>query len=188
MEEIWKDIPNHDGYQASNLGKIRTHNKITYTKYHGIRHWEDKILKFKPSVPKKRSKQGVGYRVDLCKDCKHKYYVVSRLVSTTFLEDLIDTKMTVNHKDGNRLNNCVDNLEWVTRADNIRHAFANDLMATCKKVCIINTKNKEKLQFYSMAQAERYYKLNNGFISRKLKKGEKDFCIDGVKYEIQKNK
>ena len=35
MKEIWKDIPNYKGYQASSLGRIRTYNKITYTKLHG---------------------------------------------------------------------------------------------------------------------------------------------------------
>ena len=41
MEEIWKDIKNYKGYQVSNLGRVRTHNKTTYTKIHGERHWKD---------------------------------------------------------------------------------------------------------------------------------------------------
>ena len=53
MEEIWKDIPNYKGYQASSLfvGLIPflcVHNKITYTERHGYRHWKDRILSFKP--------------------------------------------------------------------------------------------------------------------------------------------
>ena len=50
--EIWKDIPRYPGYQAPNLGRIRTHNKTTYTERHGERHWKDRILKFKPSLPR----------------------------------------------------------------------------------------------------------------------------------------
>jgi hypothetical protein len=123
MEEIWKDIPNYNGYQASNTGKIRTHNKVTYTKRHGERHWKDRILKFKPSNPTRKSKQGVGYRVTLWKDGKPKDFLVARLIATTFLENLIETKMTVNHKDGNRLNNNVENLEWLSLGDNIRYGF-----------------------------------------------------------------
>ena len=42
MEEIWKNIPNYEGYQVSNLGRIRTFNKLTYTKKHGIRKWKNK--------------------------------------------------------------------------------------------------------------------------------------------------
>ena len=118
--EIWKDIPRYPGYQASNLGRIRTHNKITYTELHGERHWKDRILKFKPSAPK-----GIGYRISLWKDGKSKDYLVARLIATTFLEDLINTDMTVNHKNGNRLDNRIENLEWLSRADNIRYGFQN---------------------------------------------------------------
>lgn len=57
------------------------------------------------------------------KDGKPKDFLVARLIATTFLEDLLETKMTVNHKDGNRLNNNVENLEWLSLADNIKYGF-----------------------------------------------------------------
>lgn len=126
MNETWKDIPNYKGYQASNLGRIRTYNKVTYTKKHGIRHWKDRILKFKPSLPTKRTKKGIGYRITLWRDGKPKDFLVARLIATTFLENLIDTKMTVNHKNGNRLDNRVENLEWLSREDNIRYGFEHN--------------------------------------------------------------
>ena len=44
MKEIWKDIPNFDGYQVSNCGRVRTYNKITFTNKHNIRHWKIRIL------------------------------------------------------------------------------------------------------------------------------------------------
>lgn len=134
MEEIWKDIPRYEGYQASNLGRIRTHNKVTYTKKHGNRHWKDRILHFKPSTTSNhKSKQGMGYRVDLWKDGKPKTLLVARLIATTFIEDLINTKMTVNHKNGNRLDNRVENLEWLSRADNIKYGFQNGQYPQSKK-------------------------------------------------------
>lgn len=43
MKEIWMDIPNYKGYQVSNFGKVRTYNKITYSKKHGERHWKNRI-------------------------------------------------------------------------------------------------------------------------------------------------
>ena len=46
-KEIWKDIPNYNGYQVSNLGNVRTYNKITFTERHGERHWKNRILKQK---------------------------------------------------------------------------------------------------------------------------------------------
>ena len=67
----------------------------------------------------------MGYRVDLWKNGKPHTLLVARLVATTFLEDLINTDMTVNHKNGNRLDNRIENLEWLSRADHIRYGFQN---------------------------------------------------------------
>ena len=125
MKEIWKDIPNYKGYQASSLGRIRTYNKITYTKLHGERHWKNRILKFKPTTKNNHSKQGGGYRVSLWKNGKCTDFLVARIIATTFLENLIDTKMTVNHKNGDRLDNRVENLEWITSSDNQKHKYEN---------------------------------------------------------------
>ena len=75
----------------------------------------------------------MGYRVDLWKNGKPKCFLVARLVATTFLEDLIDTDMTVNHKNGNRLDNRVENLEWLSRADNIRYGFENGQYPQAKR-------------------------------------------------------
>ena len=56
MRETWKNIPNYNGYQVSNLGRVRTNNKITHTDKHGDRHWKNRILKFKG----KPNKSGYG--------------------------------------------------------------------------------------------------------------------------------
>ena len=78
MEELWKDIPHYKGYQVSNLGNVRTYNKITYTKKHGLRHWKNRILKYKGETYE------TGYRVDLWKNGKPHSYLVARLVAFTF--------------------------------------------------------------------------------------------------------
>lgn len=184
MEEIWKDIPNYPGYQASTLGNIRTHNKTTYTTKHGVRHWKDRILKFKPNKISPKTKKGTGYRVSLWKNGKVKDFLVARIIATTFLEDLIDTKMTVNHKDGNRLNNCISNLEWVSIGDNVRHAFENNLNTCQTEVCIINTQTGSKATFRSMAQAGMFFNSSDGYISGILKKGKNKFHKLGIEYEI----
>lgn len=184
MKEIWKDIPNYEGYQASNLGRIRTHNKITYTKMHGYRHWNDKILSFKPpTTSKQRSKQGMGYRVDLWKNGKPKTLLVARLVATTFLENLIDTDMTINHKDGNRLNNNIKNLEWMSKADNIRYGFDNGQYP--QKKAILYT-DKEKLEFRSMAKASEFLGRNKGYLSICVKR--KTNAISKVNKKVYKIK
>lgn len=64
-----------------------------------------------------------GYlKVQLYKDGKRFYICVHRLVALTYLEDSFEEGLEVNHKDANKLNNNVDNLEWITHAENTRLA------------------------------------------------------------------
>nr|DAW32494.1 MAG TPA: homing endonuclease [Caudoviricetes sp.] len=117
MKEIWKDVPNYEGiYQVSNLGRIKS---LYFTSnIYKKKFYKEKILK-----PKKGKDNSL--RIELWKDKKHKTVLLHRLIATTFMENLIDTNMTVNHKNGNRLDNRVENLEWLSRADNIRYGFQN---------------------------------------------------------------
>ena len=165
MEEIWKNIPRYEGYQASNLGRIRTHNKKTYTKLHGERHWKDRILKFKPSTSSRANiVQGTGYRVSL-------------------LEDLIETKMTVNHKNGNRLDNRVENLEWISHSDNIKYGFENDQYRQIH-VKLKNKITKEIFEFRSMSLAGAFLGRNHGYISHCFNKNKKILDKNNNEYEI----
>lgn len=144
-------------------------------------------MKYKETNPKRHTKhqgkQGTGYRVDLWKDGKPKTFLVCRLVATTFLEDLIATDMTVNHKDGNRLNNSVDNLEWLSIADNIRHGFENNLFST-QKHCILVDKNGMEYKFNSLSKASNFIGRNNGYICSCLKFKRKIIGINNDEYNL----
>lgn len=165
MQEIWKDIPNFKGYQVSNKGRVRTYNKITYTEKHGERTWENRILKYKGKTYK------TGYRVDLWKNGKPYTKLVARLVAFTFYEkDIEDRSLTVNHIDGNRFNNEIDNLEIISLADNIRHAFNTGLMP-CKKIKVIFKNGGYVLFCRSMTEASKLMNKSHGYISDKIKKG-----------------
>ena len=158
-------------------GRIRTHNKITYTKKHGYRYWKDRILK--PKI----SKKDKCTRVELWANGKHKTFLLYRLVANAFLEKNINTKMTVNHKDGNRLNNRLDNLEWLSQADNIRYGFTHGQYNCCKKCTLI--KSNEKYEFYSMSEADRFLGRKCGYISaKKQKKQNIAISKSGEKYKI----
>lgn len=165
-DEIWKDIPRYEGYQASNYGRIRSYNKVTYTERHGYRHWKNKILSFKPYTnSKQKSSQGMGYRVDLWKDGKPHTLLVSRLVATTFLEDLIDTDMTVNHKNGNRLDNRIENLEWLTRKENIQYGFEHNQYKQTNCV-LMDISNNIEYKFRSLSMASKFINRSIDYIKK----------------------
>lgn len=114
MVEVWKDIPGYEGrYQASNLGNILSlHYKGTNTPH---------LLK--------QSFSHDGYpRVNLCNGSYKsvKKYFVHLLIARTFIPNP-ENKPQINHIDGNKKNNCVDNLEWVTCKENIFHAINTGL-------------------------------------------------------------
>jgi hypothetical protein len=180
--EYWKDIPGYEGlYQASNLGQIRSHpTKTTYVEVRGVRHWKVRILKPKHCA----DFNTCGYRVSLWKDGKSKDYLVARLVATTFHENLIDTKMTVNHKDGNRLNNLPENLEWLTLGDNIRHGFDTGLYPQAK-ICLTD-KNGNRHICRSMAKAGEVIGRGPGYIFNCVKNSREAMGINGSKYTISK--
>ena len=113
MQEIWKDIPGFENkYQVSNIGNVRS---LSYLGHPGKIH----IIKQQHTYD--------GYcRVPLMRDGKKHCVTTHILVAKTFIPNPYN-KQQVNHKDGNKNNNCVDNLEWVTPKENIEHSIKTGL-------------------------------------------------------------
>ena len=107
MGEIWKDVEGYEGlYQVSNLGRVRS----LYT-----------------NRQLKKISTSTGYHaVGLYKDGRSKRCSVHRLVAQAFLPNP-ERKATVNHKNGDKHDNCADNLEWATHEENQRHAVQTGL-------------------------------------------------------------
>lgn len=100
MKEIWKDIKNYEGhYQVSNLGRVKS-----------IKFGKEIILK------QQQCMDGYYY-VNLSKNGIAKRYYVHRLVAEAFIDNS-DNLPCVNHKDENKQNNVVSNLEWCTHEYN----------------------------------------------------------------------
>ena len=120
IKEEWKDIKNYEGlYQVSNLGKIKSVNKLVKNKGNFKKKIKERILK--------PSKVYNGYlRLTLSKNGIHKNYRVHRLVAEAFIPNLNNYE-DINHIDGNKQNNCIDNLEWCSRKQNIIHSWKNGL-------------------------------------------------------------
>jgi hypothetical protein len=104
IDENWKEIPNYKNYYVSNDGRICSF-KETYNKYALL-------------TPYLNSKIG-RYYVKI----KDKNLSVHRLVALCFVDGRTEEKNTVNHKDGNPLNNHHTNLEWVSQSENNKHAY-----------------------------------------------------------------
>lgn len=117
MQEIWKDITDYKGlYQVSNLGRIKSLEKIVNANFKfGSTHiYKEKILK--------PFKDGRGYlKVKLYKNNKGKTISIHKIVVQEFIGK---RKLTVNHKDKNKNNNKLENLEYMSNKDNIRYSSA----------------------------------------------------------------
>jgi hypothetical protein len=161
--EVWKDIPGYEGiYQASTLGRIRTpEGKTTSNERYGTRHWKSRILKGRGD------NYATGRRVSLWKDGKPKDFLVARLVALTFIGEPTE-KFTVNHKDGNRLNNRVENLEWLSSGDNTRHGFETGLFSSQKAIYVII--EGEKFRFRSLSKCDEFLGRHKGYTSDRVKK------------------
>lgn len=112
--EVWCDILGFEGYQISNLGRVKGLTRFRKSKPGVIARVPEKILHIK--VDK------YGYAtVGLCKDGKVYWKTVHRLVATAFIPNPYNLK-TVNHLDYNKLNNQVSNLEWCSVKDNVKYS------------------------------------------------------------------
>lgn len=117
--EIWKDIDNYEGlYQVSNYGNVRSLDTIINCK--GAKNIDNHIRKGR--LLKKNICTTGYYCVNLSKNSKVKYARIHRLVAIAFIPNP-NNYVCVNHKDGNKLNNNVDNLEWCTYGTNNKEAY-----------------------------------------------------------------
>jgi hypothetical protein len=120
MIEIWKDIQGYEGlYQISNLGNVKSLSREWKVGYGGIGRNKTKILT--PRLD--RSKKGRYYlRIKISKNGKEKIFLIHRLIAEAFIPNL-KNKPQINHIDGDTLNNSINNLEWCTPSENMKHAF-----------------------------------------------------------------
>lgn len=149
--EIWKPIEGTDGkYEVSNAGRVRSLNYLGHGKTKEIKTWNNR-----------------GYRrVNLHIGGKKKNFLLHRIIAETFIPNP-ENKSEVNHKDGNKCNNDVSNLEWTTRDENRIHADESGLRKRSiealidsnkrlsKPIVAISVTTGEEFLFTSIQEAQR---------------------------------
>lgn len=137
--EQWKDIDGYEGiYAVSNLGRVKSLDRIVVY-IDGRQHtYKEKIL------VQAISKVNGAYYVHLYKNQSRKNMIVHRLVAKAFILNP-ENKAEVNHIDGNRSNNTVENLEWSTKIENMHHAFRTGLINNTGTNHGVNVYSDEKI-------------------------------------------
>jgi hypothetical protein len=168
--EIWIDVVGYEGlYQVSNLGNVKGLERLSkynsrnnYKEYNTNRKVKEKL--------KKLSINKVGYcQTLLYKDGKKKNVLVHRLVAQAFIPNP-KNKPTVNHIDGNRTNNNIDNLEWATYPEQQLHV--NHILG---KKSIISKQCREK----RAEQLRKKVKRSDGKIYNSIREASKDSNAHG---------
>lgn len=146
MKEVWKDIKGYEGlYQISNLGNVKSLDRKVNAKNNKKRLIKGTFLKLRFN--------NRNYNiVSLYKNNIQEVRFIHRLVAETFIPNP-ENKPEVNHIDGDKQNNKIDNLEWCTRTENNKHAWKtglNKVSDNQKKAAAQSAKKKIFKKNYSI--------------------------------------
>jgi hypothetical protein len=123
LQEIWKSIDGYKSiYEVSNLGNVRSLDRIDFAG----RHLKGKLFST-------NAKCGDYVTVRLTQMGMTQTHRIHRLVAETFIPNPLNLP-EVNHIDGNKQNNCVENLEWCDYSENIKHAYKMNLHKPKRKL------------------------------------------------------
>lgn len=165
MSERWLPVDGHSGYEVSDLGRVRSLDRVIHNKGSGGSYKvSGQIIKCRPDSD--------GYRiVSLSRENVYTHFKVHRLVATHFIDNVFD-KPEVNHMDFDRANNCVRNLEWATKQENVDHTCTAGRHTLGNRCAVVGKPldGSAPIQFGSIIDAQRAG-YNRGAIHK---------CLSGV--------
>lgn len=152
MEEVWKDIKGYEGmYQVSSFGRVKSIPRYRVS---------GKIMDV--------ACNGHYWRIKLSKNGKSRRVMLHRIIAEAFIPNP-ENKPQVNHINGNKKDNSIENLEWVTISENQIHAIKTGLrpIKTKTGTKVINTKTMRV--FESIKEASREKGIDRCYLALKLK-------------------
>lgn len=140
MQEEWKDIIGYEGYyQISNLGRVKSLERVVVAE----RPYGKTNIYYKEKILKCTTNKCTGYCVVcITTNKKEKMMRVHRLIAIHFIDNSLN-KTDVNHIDGNKVNNAIENLEWVSHRENMCH-FKKNIKNSSKYAGVSWRKDRNK--------------------------------------------
>lgn len=167
--EVWKDIQGYEGqYMVSSKGRVKSVSRFTCDSNGYLKHKKERILKC--SITK-------GYFFVSLNNGDIKRKSVHRLMCIAFLPNL-SNKPQVNHKNGIKTDNRLENLEWCTNKENSDHAYRNGLLKKGEEIntCKLNQTDVKfiremyKSGKYSQRRLARMFNISQSAIGRAIRK------------------
>lgn len=122
VHEEWRPVPGHPGYEASNLGRIK---RLAYS-LQCVHNGGRVATRNKPERIISQTRHHRGYLI--CRIGLNATPEVHRIIALAWLGEPDDKSLTVNHISGDKTDNRPQNLEWITRGENTKHAHVNGLI------------------------------------------------------------
>ena len=121
--EIWKNVVGfEEQYEISNLGNLRSKERF-------VKHWRAGERKYKSNFKNIRLNDKGYFRCNLKNEGKRYDFTIHKLVALAFIPNE-ENKPFINHKNGIKTDNRVENLEWCNQSENVTHAVKNRLIKT----------------------------------------------------------
>lgn len=168
--EEWRPIVGYEGlYEVSNFGRVKRKEKRVYSEVRNC--YINKKEQLCPQFTDKYK-----YVNLVVYGLKTKRALLHRIIANAFIPNPYN-KSEVNHIDGNKLNNSIDNLEWVTRSENTIHAYRNNL--------IPSGENHPKSKLTNLQVIDIYKRIKNGETCKKISKefNLTEYTIRDIKFK-----